>query len=72
MATAFRKLEIHDIRAIFESLYDNKPPPEGLDFKIVRVGSDGLRLSPPPHEYEGKISISFTVTRTVRFQFISH
>lgn len=55
MATAARKLENDDIRAIFESLHDNKPPPPGLDFQIVPVDSDGLRLSPPAHEYEGKV-----------------
>ena len=56
MATAVRKLENEDIRAIFESLHDNKPPPPGLNFQIVSVDSDGLRLSPPAHEYEGKLS----------------
>ena len=53
MATV-RKLENDDVRAIFESLHDNKPPPPGLNFRIVPVDSDGLRLSPPAHEYEGK------------------
>lgn len=69
MATAVRKLENDDIRAIFESLHDNKPPPPGLDFKIVPVDSDGLRLSPPAHEYEGKTSVAFIfLTTDVRFR----
>ena len=54
MTTTVRKLENDDVRAIFESLHDNKPPPPGLNFRIVPVDSDGLRLSPPAHEYEGK------------------
>ena len=57
MATAARKLENDEVRAIFESLHDNKPPPPGLNFQIVPVDSDGLRLSPPAHEYEGQISV---------------
>lgn len=54
MATAVRKIENDEVRAIFESLHDNKPPPPGINFKIVPVDSDGLKLSPPSHEYEGK------------------
>ena len=48
-----RRLEPEDVRAIFESLHEGKPPPPDLEFNIVPVGPSGLRLSPPPHEYPG-------------------
>jgi len=56
MATECRKLDQNIVRAIFESLHDKKPPPPEANFKIVSVDSDGYGLSPPSHEYEGKIS----------------
>jgi hypothetical protein len=48
-------LNVDVVRAIFESVYDNKRPPPGIDFKIMPVGTTGHDLSPPPHEYEGNI-----------------
>jgi hypothetical protein len=48
-----RKLDNEDVRAIFESLYDKKPPPPGLKFQIVPVGPEGLRLSPPTYAFNG-------------------
>lgn len=54
-----RKLQNEDVRAIFESLHDGKPPPSGLSFKIVPVGPKGLRLSPPTYAFEGKFSSTF-------------
>lgn len=51
------KLYNRDVRAIFESLYDNMPAPPGLKFQIVPVGPDGQGLSPPNHEYEDGIYV---------------
>eukprot|EP00980_Cylindrotheca_fusiformis_P014555 scaffold3924_cov109-Cylindrotheca_fusiformis.AAC.4 len=46
-----RRLSDLDVRAIFESLHgDHLPPPE-LKFQIIPVGSNGMRLSPPPYEF---------------------
>ncbi|VEU39091.1 unnamed protein product [Pseudo-nitzschia multistriata] len=51
------KLDNKDVRAIFESLYDNRPAPPGLKFQIVPVGPNGQGLSPPNHEYEDGIYV---------------
>jgi len=50
-----RRLEPRDVRAIFESLHEGKPAPPNLKFQIVPVGPNGLRLSPPSHEFPGTI-----------------
>lgn len=55
MAT-IRRLSDGDVRAIFESLHEGKTPPAHLKFQIVRSPPNGLKLSPPPYEYEGKES----------------
>ena len=52
-----RKLNNEDVRAIFESLHDKKPPPPGLKFQIVPVGPEGLRLSPPTYAFDGTFCI---------------
>ncbi|MGK3739938.1 MAG: hypothetical protein ACI8RD_008765 [Bacillariaceae sp.] len=52
-----RKLDNEDVRAIFESLHDKKPPPPGLKFQIVPVGPEGLRLSPPTYAFDGTFCI---------------
>jgi hypothetical protein len=52
MAT-IRRLSDTDVRAIFESLHGNSPPPPHLEFQIVPVGPNGLKLSPPSYEFEG-------------------
>jgi len=52
-----RKLESEDVRAIFESLHDKKPPPPGLKFQIVPVGPEGLRLSPPTYTFDDGIYV---------------
>jgi len=54
MAAILRRLDNEHVRAIFECLHDGKPPPPGLPFQIVHVGSKGLKLSPPSFEFEGK------------------
>lgn len=70
-----RKLESTDVRAIFESLHEGKPPPPDLEFSIVPVGPSGLRLSPPAHEFPGTIneqhhdnySMLFNITNPLSF-----
>ena len=52
MAT-IRRLSDLDVRAIFEAVHQNRPPPSHLEFRIVPVGPDGLKLSPPSHQFEG-------------------
>lgn len=51
--TAIRRLSDTDVRSIFEALHHNKPPPTHLSFSIVRVGPNGLKLSPPSYEFSG-------------------
>ena len=51
--TTMRRLSDEDVRAIFESLHENKSPPPHLSFQIVPVGPSGLKLSPPSFEFEG-------------------
>ena len=48
-----RRLSDTDVRAIFEALHQSKPAPPNLPFRIVRVGPNGLKLSPPSYEFEG-------------------
>jgi len=51
--TTMRRLSDGDVRAIFESLHGNHLPPPHLKFRIVPVGADGLKLSPPSFEFKG-------------------
>ena len=55
MTTTMRRIPDEDVRAIFESLHGTKQPPSHLKFQIVPVDSTGLKLSPPPYEFEGKL-----------------
>jgi len=57
MSTPLRRLDNEDVRAIFECLHDGKPPPNDLAFRIVPVGSNGLKLSPPSFGFEGTSSV---------------
>jgi hypothetical protein len=63
MAT-IRRLSDADVRAIFESLHGNLPPPPHLRFKIVPVGPNGQKWSPPPYEFEG--TIQWSSSRSIR------
>ena len=51
-----------DVRAIFSCINNNGHPPDGVDFRIIVIpkfgGNNGLKLSPPPYEYEGNYGIS--------------
>jgi hypothetical protein len=62
MATA-RKLSDRDVNAVFRCIHENLPLPDSLRFWIVPVASDGMKLSPPPFEFEGErprpLSFSF-------------
>jgi hypothetical protein len=51
--STIKRLSDVEVRAIFESLHHNTSPPPNLHFTIVPVGPNGLRLSPPPYEFEG-------------------
>jgi hypothetical protein len=53
MAT-IRRLSDDDVRAVFEAVHDNRQPPTHLQFQIVPVGPEGLKLSPPSFEFEGE------------------
>ena len=51
--TTVRRLSDSDVRGIFESLHGGMmPPPPHLQFQIVPVGPNGLKLSPPSYEFE--------------------
>jgi hypothetical protein len=56
MAT-IRRLSDADVRSIFECLHHNRPPPSQLHFSIVSVGVNGLKLSPPSYEFEGRFHL---------------
>jgi hypothetical protein len=51
--TTIRRLSDSDVRAIFEAVHTNHQPPPHLHFQIVPIGPDGLKLSPPSHEFPG-------------------
>jgi hypothetical protein len=53
---SIRRLSDDDVRAVFECLHHNTTPPSHLPFQIVPVGADGLKLSPPSFQFEGKCS----------------
>ena len=44
------RLVASDVKAIFSSIANDKPPPALLRFKIIRVPCGGLKLAPPPLE----------------------
>jgi len=56
MATA-RRLSDDDVKAVFDCITFNKLPSPTLPFKIIPVESDGLRLSPPSHDFEDGLYI---------------
>ena len=54
--TAAKRLTETDAKAIFSSLANNEQPPDGLDFRIIKVPQNGLKLSPPSLEFDGEAS----------------
>jgi len=56
MATV-RRLSDDDVRTIFDCVYQNKLPPKNLHFRIVVVGPQGLKLSPPSIQFEDGLYI---------------
>ena len=55
MAT-IRRLSDEDVKAVFDCVHNNRPPPADLPFHLVNVGPNGLKLSPPSYEFEGTIA----------------
>ena len=55
MAT-IRRLSDEDVKAVFDCVHNNRPPPADLPFHLVNVGPNGLKLSPPSYEFEGAIA----------------
>ena len=56
MATV-RRLSDEDVQHVYDCIYENKLPPSRLLFHIIPVGHDGLRLSPPSHQFDDGIYI---------------
>lgn len=52
-----RRLSDADVETIFSCIRLNTLPPESLNFRIVPVGSEGLKLSPPSYKFDGKLFI---------------
>lgn len=48
-----RRLATEEIQMIFDCFRHNKAPPEHLKFQIVTAGASGMKLSPPPYEFQG-------------------
>lgn len=57
MAT-IRRLNPEDVKQVFDSLKHNIMPCESLKYSIVVVGSNGMKLSPPSYEFQGKIAMT--------------
>ena len=53
MATS-KRLADENVIEIFDCLHSNKIPPSHLKFTIVPIGPNGLKLSPPSIEFEGR------------------
>jgi hypothetical protein len=53
-SSTVRRLSDTEVRAIFECLHSERPVPTHLKFQIVPVNSNGLKLSPPSYEFQGK------------------
>ena len=49
-----KRLTETDVKLIFSCLTNNQQPPTKLRFKIIRVPQNGLKLSPPSFEFNGK------------------
>jgi len=52
--TCARRLLDNDVETIFSCIHLNKLPPTALTFRIILLGSDGLKLSPPSYNFSGK------------------
>lgn len=67
MAT-IRRLSDDDVRAIFESVHNNRLPPPNLMFKVVPVGPNGLKLSPPSFEFDDGLYILLKPEKKIKKQ----
>jgi len=58
-----------DVRAIFSCINNNGHPPDGVDFRIIVIpkfgGNNGLKLSPPPYEYEDGVYVLLRLHVTI-------
>jgi hypothetical protein len=52
--TAAKRLTEPDVQAVFRCLWSNQQPPKRLEFRIIRVPQNGLKLSPPSFEFDGE------------------
>lgn len=50
-----KRLKEQDATTIFRCLANNEPPPENLNFKIIRIPRNAMKMAPPSFEYEGEI-----------------
>jgi len=50
-----RILSSDEVTKIFDCMRENKIPPKTLQFAIVPTGPDGMKLSPPPYEFQGTV-----------------
>ena len=51
---ASKRLGLDDVNTVFRCLATNQPTPEKLNFKVIRIPHNSLKLSPPSFEYEGE------------------
>ncbi len=58
MTASNRRISINEVKSVFDCVTKNKSPPKDLQFEIVLVGSNGLKLSPPSYEYKGETDSS--------------
>lgn len=54
MNTFSKRLLEPDVNTIFYCFANNELPPENLNFRIIRIPQNGLKLSPPSFELEGE------------------
>ena len=66
MAT-IRRLSDADVKAVFDCVHNDRPPPANLSFQIVNVGPTGLKLSPPSYEFEGEWHIHSSNPKSILF-----
>ena len=56
--STLRRLSNNDVKIIFDCIYNNeKPSDEKLIFKIIVVGPNGMKLSPPSYEFDDGLYI---------------
>lgn len=57
-SSALRRLSNDDVKTVFDCVYNNKiPSNKKLQFKIIVVGPQGMKLSPPSYEFDDGLYI---------------